>query len=361
MYESSSPNNNKTVKSTSSFRELPALFDDDIECKSWLLEISLPQYTETFLANFSVGNNLLSRKRLNTLRLQDFPQMNITIYDHQKILIEHIRFTLQYSFDSPLRIKYIQERLNESELISNKNHDTIAKSLPVSNLASIKIDISKKRASHRVSPGNRRKSNFDNQAWSKISKIRDSDGPKTSLENLREGNITARNSNNNTSLENTMKNGNSSNNNTSRRRHTMELDENTDNLPLNNSNMNANSNVNANKGINYGNMALEYDSLLNQLKKLQNEQLTYYKNIINCEIANILFINDRTRELMLFTNEVWYKISMDSGIAGYCARTGKSFLKLMILCMKNLSFAVILSVNNSYLIVWFIRRSIKYS
>jgi hypothetical protein len=65
---------------------------DDIDCYDWLCEVGLEQYEETFLTNFTKGAaGPLSRKRLAQVRLQDFPHMNITQYDHQKVLMDHIR------------------------------------------------------------------------------------------------------------------------------------------------------------------------------------------------------------------------------------------------------------------------------
>lgn len=83
---------------------------DDIECVSWLDEVGMTQYAETFLVNFTVGGRgFLSRKRLAMLRLQDFPMLNITNYEHQKILLQHIRHTLRYSYQSPVRIRETQQ------------------------------------------------------------------------------------------------------------------------------------------------------------------------------------------------------------------------------------------------------------
>jgi hypothetical protein len=87
-----------------------APLQDDIECVSWLDEVGMTQYAETFLVNFTVGGRgFLSRKRLSMLRLQDFPMMNITNYEHQKLLLQHIRHTLKYSYQSPVRIQETQQ------------------------------------------------------------------------------------------------------------------------------------------------------------------------------------------------------------------------------------------------------------
>ena len=68
-------------------------------------EIGFEQYSETFLVNFPSHEHdgYLSRKRLSLLRLKDFSQLNITQYDHQKLIFEHIKHTLQFEFRSPIR------------------------------------------------------------------------------------------------------------------------------------------------------------------------------------------------------------------------------------------------------------------
>lgn len=91
-------------------RERETPYVDDIDCVTWLEEIDMPQYTQTFLTNFTVGGTgFLSRKRLAQVRLQDFPNMNIQNYDHQKVLMQHIRHTLKYTYQSPVRIRETQQ------------------------------------------------------------------------------------------------------------------------------------------------------------------------------------------------------------------------------------------------------------
>lgn len=64
---------------------------------------------QVFLVNFGIGNGLLSRKRLATLELRHFPQMNITNYEHQLCLMEHIRNALAFPFRSPGRHQALLE------------------------------------------------------------------------------------------------------------------------------------------------------------------------------------------------------------------------------------------------------------
>lgn len=111
-------------------------FGDDIKPLEWLQEIDLAQYVETFQVNFTIGGSYLSRKRLASVRLQDFSKMNIQIFDHQKKLLQHIQHSLKYSFNDPTRKQEVQDRmqqnlLRESEIVeaseeitSNANDNT---------------------------------------------------------------------------------------------------------------------------------------------------------------------------------------------------------------------------------------------
>lgn len=76
---------------------------DDMKPLEWLQEIDLGQYVETFHTNFTIGGSYLSRKRLASVRLQDFSKMNIQNFDHQKKLMKHIQHSLKYSFNDPNR------------------------------------------------------------------------------------------------------------------------------------------------------------------------------------------------------------------------------------------------------------------
>lgn len=69
----------------------------------WLEEIGMGQYAETFAVNFCHGGSYLSRKRLATVRLQDFTKMNIQIFEDQKLILRHIQHSLKYSFNNPIR------------------------------------------------------------------------------------------------------------------------------------------------------------------------------------------------------------------------------------------------------------------
>jgi hypothetical protein len=96
-------------------------FGDDIKPLEWLQEIDLAQYVETFQVNFTIGGSYLSRKRLASVRLQDFSKMNIQIFDHQKKLLQHIQHSLKYSFNDPNRKQEVQDRMNQGLLRESEN------------------------------------------------------------------------------------------------------------------------------------------------------------------------------------------------------------------------------------------------
>lgn len=155
---------------------------DDIECIDWLREIGFSQYEETFLTNFSVGGQLLSRKRLAQIRLQDFPKMNIERYDHQKKLLEHIRHTLQFTFHSPVRRKEVRRKQglpeDEPQIAEGKEGDTI---VPANGA---KGDGAPEKRHTKVD--SRRRRSFDASAWNSISRLRTIDNShKVAAEHLR--------------------------------------------------------------------------------------------------------------------------------------------------------------------------------
>lgn len=273
-------------------------FTDDIDANEWLTEIGLAQYANTFITNLSVGGELLSRKRLSQIRIKDFPNMNITNYDHQKILKEHIDHTLQFAFYSPVRRREVKKKFSSLNLSLNPNEGlaaTLSRDLTNLNVDSNYL----KRADHK-SIGPRRRRSFENQIWSSISQSRNTDNNSTASDLLRAGKLDV-----SESKEESTKDVN-------RRRRWTFGDESTDQIVLK-----------SNKGTLYGNMALEYDMLQKEMAILQMEHLNYFKNLIKCERASMLFTNESKRDMMLCTDGVWYRIPLTSGLAGYCAESGE--------------------------------------
>jgi hypothetical protein len=48
------------------------------------------------------------------------------------------------------------------------------------------------------------------------------------------------------------------------------------------------------------------------------------KELIKCDYANILFVHEKSRELMLYINNKWFRIPIESGLSGYCVVTGET-------------------------------------
>lgn len=83
-------------------------FSDDIDCAEWLTEVDMAQYAETFLTNLSRDGRIILRRRLVNIRQQDLAKMNITDFDHQKVIMSHIKLVLKHPFNSTTRKHEVQ-------------------------------------------------------------------------------------------------------------------------------------------------------------------------------------------------------------------------------------------------------------
>lgn len=281
-------------------------FGDDILCQAWLEEVGLPQYEDTFSTNLSVGGGLLSRRRLGQIRLQDLPRMNITNYDHQKILINHIRHSLQFAYKSPIRKKEVNEKFPAITKAEAKNTSSL-KDLK-NDLKKVDFDKSDKSADHRtdINKSSRRRRSFDNQVWQSIDKLRAEENHQNpTLDALRAGKFNELASAPSKQESDHLDTGDKPKR--TRRR-----------------SFGDNNNPVQNKAILYGNMALEYDMIQKELATLQTEDLNRFRDVIGCDKASIFFINHKTAEMMLHSDNQWFKIPVGSGIAGYCAQSGET-------------------------------------
>jgi hypothetical protein len=196
-------------------KALDTPYIDDIDCKSWLEEIGLSQYSETFYANFtSGGTGFLSRKRLAQVRLQHFPHMNITDFEHQKVLLQHIKHTLKYTYQSPVRIKETQqsayakfrtlsfEDSSENEAKADKKEYKSFGDDPKSSAEPKEVDEKEdKKDSNQIASKDeeakakkkraKRRHTFDDKAWEAINKSRSTGEAKTAVDMLREGVVPA--------------------------------------------------------------------------------------------------------------------------------------------------------------------------
>ena len=172
-------------------------FSDDIECLPWLEEIELSQYNATFLANFkSNQENFLSRSKLSRIRLQDFPAMNIHNFEHQKLLMNHIRITLQFEFGSPIRKQKVELLKSEKLDVFGEAGTGKICSAQVQKPPLIKLtskpqhgveDSENPAESARSSSRTKDKRSFDEIAWASIAKFRNGDKNVKQIENLRNG------------------------------------------------------------------------------------------------------------------------------------------------------------------------------
>jgi hypothetical protein len=332
---------------------------DDIDCKAWLTEINMAQYTETFLVNLSVDNKHIRRKRLGQLRQQDLSSMNISNYAHQKRLMEHVRLVLKFSFQSPHRKKEIKDLYIEpvpmaplrddgdsatAESKTNSKHSGVSKTSTHQAKSVHTIANKKKQAVRRRS--------FDADVWNSISTMR-----KKSVNNaimadqLRAGMFSSTDEYDHpvtkdsraiadrraaavlaaaesaSSVEGTGTGGGvggaaaaggaaGGRRDRARRWSFHGADANPALIAM------ATEKARA---VMYGNMALEYDMMLTNLRTLQHEVLNQFKETLNCEVASLFFVNHKTRELLLYSDDSkWYRVPFGVGICGYCMETGEN-------------------------------------
>ena len=145
------------------------------------------------MANFGDGSSrLLSRKRLGVVRLDHLPKMGITQFHHQKVVMEHIRHTLLFEFNSPIRKREVQTKMQASGVGANA-------AFVVGMLPEIPEfrggggeDKNKKFAEHTKKAAPTRRRSFDKNVWNSISKLRTSDQASLeAVEALRSGNYEA--------------------------------------------------------------------------------------------------------------------------------------------------------------------------
>ena len=299
----------------------------------------MSQYSQAFLLNLSADGKILIRKRLQQIRLQDLPKMNITNFLHQKILMDHIHHVLNNAFQSPVR------RLEIKAILSAKYPDIdldnlkprLKKTGGMSDEMKRGESAQRRRSMDKATKTRRR--SFDTHVWQSISNLRTRDASNTAAAALLREGVLSQEPKKLIKL-------------TKRRsRHSFDKDGEPHSAavasavaPLPSAAQSAKQ-----RAQHYGNMALEFDTLSTNLRTIQTEYLNAFRTVLNCEVASILLLNDRTRELMLYSdaNNLWYKIPPGTGVAGnsnikiicyiylhdqtflllligYCAETGQS-------------------------------------
>ena len=279
-----------------------SLVSADIDAVDWLSEVGMSQYLEVFLANFTTaGSRVLSRHRLSLVRLEHMPKMGITQFPHQKILLEHIRHTLKFEFNSPVRRREVEARMSVAEGgegsgtggALSKFRAGKLQEIPERNLAGAN---NKKMADHHKQAAPTRRRSFDKNVWQSIHTLRTGDATSlAAVEQLREGNYQLAEKIEGKAQE--------------KRRRRRSYGE--DDKP------------GAGGAKEYGNRVQLYDIMQRELHELQIKHLEKLKKIVKCERANIFFINEKTKELFLASDSgVWFRMMQGNGLAGYCADHG---------------------------------------
>jgi len=270
---------------------------NDIEVENWLSEVGLSMYVDVFLTNFGEhGSRLLSRKRLGLVRITDLPKMGITQFHHQKTLMEHIRHTLQFEFNSPIRKREVQKKMSAGNLTGDKI-GKIGKLPDIPEYGGSAQDKKKQYADHGRRAGPVRRRSFDKNVWQSISKLRTSDATSlAAVEALREGNFEA---------------AEKMDEKTARRRRRRSFD--------------PEGAGSKNKADEYGNKVHSLGLMTQELHELQNRHLNKLKKLVKCEHAIILFLNETSRELLMVTEGgVWFRLAPGSGLAGYAVHHGEA-------------------------------------
>ena len=273
----------------------PQLHHHDIDAHQFLEEVEMGMYAEVFLANFSINNtSYLNRKKLQALRLQDLPKMGITQYSHQKIIHDHIQHVLEFEFASPVRKKQVRSKMEElfpdRDFGPQEDEVPKVKKLTMADMQIPERDMEKRSRAKHVNISKRRRRSFDKDAWQCISHLRTADATSHEVaEALREGNAQV-------AVKVEMQR------HEQRRRRSFE---------------------GHNHATAFGNRALGADMINKELHALQNIHMKRLKRVMNCEEAHIMFIHERTHDLLLVTeHRVWYRLPLGFSVPGQCAESG---------------------------------------
>jgi hypothetical protein len=143
---------------------------DDIHCLHWLEEIGMEQYFETFRTNFTSGGDYLSRKRLGQVQLRHFPSMNITNFNHQKLLFQHINKVLEQEFVDQTKLaaeKKKRERQAEAKKAAADKIEADKKKAQTKNVIGIIKQSVEKKSTRR-----KQRYSFEDKAWEIINNSR---------------------------------------------------------------------------------------------------------------------------------------------------------------------------------------------
>lgn len=246
------------------------ILPDDIVCDEWLKEIKFTHYNQVFLANFSHDGKILSRSRLAKVKLHHFPNMNITIHEDQKILIEHIKHTLNFPFDSQLRKEQVNAKYAKHEWVKIFLENSLKK----------KMD--REELEEKSSILSRRRRSFDKDICKSLFFFK----RKHKVENIYEKKPNRRCSVND-----------------------VIFDRNYLHIPC----------------MEYKDVFPKYDKMLLEYE-YQTHILEEFRKMISCERITILFHDSKSKKLLFKLGGIWHNIFIEETIQGACLANGSAVI-----------------------------------
>mmetsp|Transcript_38252 Transcript_38252/g.50398 ORF Transcript_38252/g.50398 Transcript_38252/m.50398 type:complete len:510 (+) Transcript_38252:249-1778(+) len=303
-----------------------------IDAKVFVETIGLPQYEETFKKNIGEVRGL-PIKKLKTLKINHLPMMNITQFDHQKMLIRGIEQLIREFEEHKAHLK--AARNSNAKLAADLDHLLTFEESPavaeprlssagqnVESLPTVgqkelvnryETNLSRPRSRQisEASLSDVDRKNFKDAAWNKISKARgqmDKDSKNERLSKLRRQSIKLRSSQ---SREVSTPNS-------------------TSGMPLRSfrSSMEDPQISEAQKARmkarEYGDAALRHQKLLTELLRIRERVLSRFQQIVNCERASIMFVDTKRKEIFFYDeNKLQRRFPSNKGIAGHVVSTGE--------------------------------------
>lgn len=326
----------------------PNFIDKLINCEEWLGGLGLSQYSNLFLANFSVDNQI-SLKKISRLEFKDLPRLNITDFDHQKLILESIRHmaheqTQQHVLPVLEEVAFVStdHKLLATNLRGDSLDSLIDSNHPSSTILTHASSSNAVKTHHpkHVSriPSKELLKKYDENMWNSIHKLRHEGATTDSVEHLRKGghavshDTLMRGPNpSGDSLDAQLsrsRRGSFNNSNPQSRRNSLSTGIAGEEDALQSSSGRArrgsfHKSDKLEKMNNYGNIAQEFDIVQKRLGELQRTHLDNLKSLVGCEVANIFFVVQRLHELSLCVDNKWFRVPLVGSIAGTCATTGE--------------------------------------
>jgi hypothetical protein len=248
--------------------------------------------------NFGLESGFLSRKRLAQVQIHHLSYMNIENFEHQKILMEHIRHAVKFAFQSTKRQKAVSERQAKREIlqkeVANKkmealkhldHHASVAKNVNHF-VGKMKVKAGIERPTrylrHRTMSHNERVEH-DKKMLQFIRKHADTSekhGKRThALSDLRAG-------------IHDHPHGHSKKN----EHHFTRSSEDEDN------------------GVRIGRAALETHTILQKIHAMEKDHLTEVVEMTGAERCITFYQHEKSREIFTHINKKWYRLPPGSGV-----------------------------------------------